>query len=128
MAVVSSPTLPSDYMNKPSFHSRNIVSLLMLFACFALATPSRAGTAYWTPGGTDTNWSTGGNWICGTGTLGVPGPTDSVVFGPAGTNTVAFVISNYVDSVTGNFGGTIGSLQYTNTAGYHNTLIAPGVS
>ena len=64
----------------------------------------------------------------GTGTAGVPGPTDSVVFGPAGTNTAAFVISNYVDSVTSNFGGTIGSLQYTNAAGYQNTLIAPGVS
>ncbi|MGA2500501.1 MAG: pectinesterase family protein [Tepidisphaeraceae bacterium] len=33
-----------------------------------------------------------------------------------------------MDGVSGDFGGTIGSLQYTNTAGFHNTLIAPGVS
>jgi hypothetical protein len=115
-------------MKKSPFHSRNIVTLLMSLACFALATPSRAGTAYWTPGVADTNWSDPANWTGGTGTAGVPGATDSVVFGPAGTNPTAFVISNYVDSVTGNFGGTIGSLQYTNTAAYHNTLIAPGVS
>jgi pectin methylesterase-like acyl-CoA thioesterase len=127
-AVVSFLAFPSNYMNKSAFPSRNIVSLLLSLACFALATPSRAATAYWTPGGTDTNWSTGGNWIGGAGPAGVPGPTDSVVFGPAGTNTAAFVTSNYVDGVSGNFGGTVGSLQYTNTAGFHNTLIAPGVS
>jgi hypothetical protein len=115
-------------MNNTAFHPRKIVSLLMSFACFAMAMPSDAGTAYWTPGGTDTNWSTGGNWIGGTGTSGVPGPTDNVIFGPAGTNATAFVISNYVDSVNGNFGGTIGSLVYSNGANYHNTLIAPGVT
>jgi hypothetical protein len=115
-------------MNNFTLHPRNIVSLLMSLACFALAAPSRAGTAYWTPGGTDTNWSTGGNWIGGSGSAGVPGATDSVIFGPAGTIATAFVINNYVDSVAGNFGGTIGSLVYSNGANYHNTLIAPGVT
>ena len=33
-----------------------------------------------------------------------------------------------VDSVSGNFGGTIASLQYTNPANFQNTLIASNVT
>jgi len=122
------PKFAVCYMNKSTLPYRKLIPLFMSLAGLALAAPSDAATAYWTPGGSDTNWSTGANWIGGSGTAGVPGQTDSVVFGPAGTIAAPFVISNYVDSVSGNFGGTIGSLQYTNGANYHNTLIAPGIS
>jgi pectin methylesterase-like acyl-CoA thioesterase len=60
--------------------------------------------------------------------MGVPGGTDNVVFGPVGASATAGAISNYVDGVLGNFGGTIGSLQYTNPANFQNTLIAPNVT
>jgi pectin methylesterase-like acyl-CoA thioesterase len=115
-------------MNKFISHPRNVLSLLMSVACLAAATPSRAGTASWSPGGVDINWSDPGNWLGGGGTGGVPGPLDSVVFGPAGTASSPFVTSDSVDSVTGDFAGTIGSLQYTNISGYHNTFIAPGLT
>ncbi|HXC99538.1 MAG TPA: hypothetical protein VN048_09365, partial [Verrucomicrobiae bacterium] len=89
--------------------------------------PARAGSAFWI-GGVDTNWSTGGNWSGGSGTLGVPGATDNVVFGPIGASPTSDAVSNYVDGVLGNFAGTIGSLQYTNAANFQNTLIAPSVT
>jgi pectin methylesterase-like acyl-CoA thioesterase len=88
---------------------------------------ARAGSATWA-GGVDTNWSTGGNWTGGSGTLGVPGPTDNVLFSTAGEATTSTAISNYVDGVSGNFAGTIGSLQYINPANFQNTLIAPNVT
>lgn len=106
----------------------NTLSLFVSMACLSAALTARAGTAYWTPGGTDSNWSDPGNWTGGTGTGGAPGFADSVVFGATGTSATAFYPSNYVDGVTGDFAGTIGSLQYTNAASFQNTVIAPGVT
>src|SRR4029077_3737332 len=86
-------------------------------------------TATWTSV-TDTNWSAGANWTGGTGTAGVPASTDNVVFGNTGNATTITAISNVVDSTGGNFGGTISSLQYTNSfnGSYQNTRIASGVT
>ena len=108
--------------------SHKSVSTFLSVACVAAAISASAGTAYWTPGGTDINWSDPGNWVGGTGTGGVAGPNDSVVFGPAGTSASAFVTDNDVDSLTGDFAGTIGSLQYTNASAFHNTVIGTGLT
>lgn len=92
-----------------------------------LAVSARAGSVTWS-GSIDTNWSNGGNWSGGSGTDGVPSATDNVIFGPVGASATAGSVSNYVDGVLGDFGGTIASLQYTNPANFQNTLIAPGVT
>jgi pectin methylesterase-like acyl-CoA thioesterase len=107
------------------------ITLLAGLLLAAAATPASAGIAIWTgASGTDTNWSTGGNWSGGTGTAGVPGGGDNVVFGNVGTTTTIAGISNVVDSTGGNFGGYISALVYTNTTtgSFQNTLIAPGVT
>jgi pectin methylesterase-like acyl-CoA thioesterase len=118
----------------------NLLSSTVLFAVLiGLLTFSpwaQAGTAYWSAGSTSTtNWSDGGNWTGGTGTAGVPGSTDNVIFGNAGTNSSgatssSTVFDNVVDSTNGYFAGTISSLAYTNngSVSYHNTLIAPNVT
>lgn len=101
---------------------------LTLFASIA---GLRAATVIWTAGSTtDTNWSNGANWSGGTGTGGVPGSSDDVVFGALGSSTSFTAISNVVDSTSGNFGGIIGSLAYTNNVSgtFQNTLIAPGLT
>ena len=104
----------------------------VLCAALAFLTfKSSAAPATWTgASGTDTNWSTGGNWTGGTGTAGVPGASDDVVFGNAGAGTTFGAISNVVDSTAGNFAGYVSSLSFTNaTSGtIQNTLIAPGVT
>ena len=81
----------------------------------------QAGTIVWSgSSGTDSNWFTAGNWVGGV----QPGSTDDVKFFDTGANAAAGVINNTVDI---NFGGTIGSLQYGNTNGFHTTLITNGV-
>jgi pectin methylesterase-like acyl-CoA thioesterase len=62
--------------------------------------------------------------------LGVPAGGDNVVFGNVGATTTIGGISNVVDSTSGNFGGYISSLQYTNTVAnsFQNTLIAYNVT
>jgi pectin methylesterase-like acyl-CoA thioesterase len=114
------------------FRGRRVVGRvagnLCLLGLMVSAVSARAGSVNWV-GGIDTNWSTGGNWSpAGSGTAGVPGPTDNVVFGTIGASPTSGAISNYVDGVLGNFAGTIGSLQYTNAANFQNTLIAPTVT
>jgi pectin methylesterase-like acyl-CoA thioesterase len=98
----------------------------------AAAFPRRTyAAAQWSgASGVDTNWSTGGNWSGGSGTAGVPGPTDDVIFGNAGSVVSSTAISNVVDSTSGNFLGTIGTLSYTNVINNsaQNTLIAPGMT
>src|SRR5579864_8196217 len=102
---------------------------LALLTLLAAAQSSRAGTAFWT-GASDTNWSNGGNWTGGTGTTGVPGAGDDVIFGNTGASTTISGISNFLDSTTGNFQGTISSLQFTNSVNnsFQNMLIAPGLT
>src|SRR5262249_25814666 len=111
--------------------TRSCFRLLVLMLILAFGRDVRAGTAVWNATSfPDTNWSTGGNWTGGTGTAGVPGAGDDVVFANAGVATVLTGISNVLDSTSGNFAGTIASLSYTNTTAnsFHNTLIAPGLT
>jgi pectin methylesterase-like acyl-CoA thioesterase len=100
------------------------------FTLFFAVTSLPAAVLWTGSSGTDTNWSTGGNWLNGSGTGGVPGPADDVVFGVAGSGTSVNGISNVVDSTSGNFLGSIGSLSYTNNGGgsFQNTLIEPGLT
>lgn len=100
------------------------------FTLFVFTTGLPAAVLWTGSSGTDTNWSTGGNWLNGSGTGGVPGPSDDVVFGAAGSGTSVSGISNVVDSTSGNFLGSIGSLSYTNNVGgsFQNTLIEPGLT
>jgi pectin methylesterase-like acyl-CoA thioesterase len=104
--------------------------MLALLLCLAAAQTAGAATYWNAGGGADTNWSTGANWAGGSGTGGVPGPTDSVIFGDIGNATSVTAISNIVDSTGGNFLGTISSLAFTNSVSlsFQNTLIAPGVT
>jgi autotransporter-associated beta strand protein len=81
-----------------------------------------AGTATWT-GSADQNWSTGGNWSGGTGAGGIPAPGDAVVFGNGASVGTQGSVNNIVDSL---FGGTIASLAYNNTSGFHTTQVAAG--
>src|SRR5690349_18683318 len=100
----------SSAFNQPLLIRSGAVRLaLVLAAGFVLsATSAGAGTAVWTAGGgADTNWSTAANWTGGTGTAGVAGSLDNVVFNSVGTATSVAGISNVVDSTGGNFAGTI---------------------
>jgi pectin methylesterase-like acyl-CoA thioesterase len=117
----------SSISHRPRRIGRRAITNLTLLGCLMFAVSVQAAQVVWT-GAVDTNWSNGGNWSGGTGTGGVPGGTDNVIFGVTGEAPTAGGISNYLDSVTGNFGGTIGSLQYTNPANFQNTLIAPGLT
>ena len=104
---------------------------IVMLTLFCSERPAVAAEAVWTgASGTDTNWSTGGNWSGGSGTGGVPDGDDDVLFGNVGVSTTFGVISNVVDSTSGNFGGYIGTLQFTNTINNasQNMLIAPGVT
>ena len=79
----------------------------------------RAATIIWSgASGTDTNWSTAGNW-----TGGLPGSGDDVKFFNPGANATVSNINNVVD---GSFAGTIASLQFGNTNNFHTTLVASG--
>ena len=89
--------------------------LLAVGACLMADAVAQAATVTWTgASGTDTNWSTAGNWD-----IGVPGPADDAVFSAAGVVYDAS-INNYVDAST-----LVGSLSYTQTGAstYQNTFI-----
>ena len=77
-----------------------------------------------------TNWSDGLNWSGGTGDNGMPGAGDAVKFFDDGAVVAVSNINNVVDAAfaASSSGGTIASLQYGNTNGFHTTLIAPGVT
>ena len=111
-----------------SFQRKSILSLCLqnapvlagLLAAAFLVSNAEAATIVWSgASGTDTNWSTGGNWA---GNV-APGGGDDVKFFNAGTNGAAGTPNNLVD---GSFGGYIGSLQYGNTNGFHTTAVAAG--
>src|SRR5712671_8006941 len=114
-------------MNKPSTRSAfSTASILLLAGLFFIEPKILAATAYWTAGGgADTNWSTGGNWIGGSGAAGALANGDQVVFTNAGLSASSTAISNVV-----NTGFNISSLRYsiTNTGAFHTTLILPGVT
>ena len=104
-----------------SSHAALICAALTFFA-----SKSSAATATWTgASGTDTNWSTGGNWLGGTGTGGAAGSADDVKFFDTGSVATASNVNNIVDL---GFGGAINSLQYGQTNGTHTTLITNGAT
>ena len=87
----------------------------------SVASTTRAATISWTAAsGTDTNWSTAGNW-----NGGVPTGADDVKFFDNGTNGTPGLANNFAD---GAFAGFIGSLQFGQTNGLHTIAIAPGTS
>ena len=109
---------------RPRFASSRAAVLCAALTLFALK--SSAATATWTgTSGIDTNWSTGGNWLGGSGAGGVPTSADDVKFFDTGSVVTASNVNNAVDL---GFGGTINSLQYGNTNGTHTTFITGGAT
>lgn len=121
--------LPVDWIRRFANGRRALGTLTIVGGILAFAPVTEAGVASWTgASGTDTNWSDGANWSGGTGTANVPAAGDNVVFANSGNATTLTAINNIVDGTSGNFGGTIASLQYSNSNNFQNTLIAPGVT
>jgi fibronectin-binding autotransporter adhesin len=84
-----------------------IVAAVLAITQFAGA----AGTTVWSGAASpDQNWSTAGNWTAVTGSA-PPAATDNVVFGLPGTSASSGTVNSIVDA---GFGGTIGSLAFTN--------------
>src|SRR6185437_16744775 len=103
-------------MKTPSAHSTSFLAGIMCLAMALFTTQTSLGAIAWTSAsGTDTNWSTGGNWLGGL----APGSGDDVKFYDSSPMVTASNIDNIVDL---SFGGTIASLQYGNTNGTHTTL------
>ena len=129
---------PSNQPNSESTHCPRQSALVvrvrkMFLFCLTLlvgaviAPQVMANTNVWFGNGTG-NWGTGANWTNATlGGVGiVPAAGDDVKFYDAGNNGLQGVVNNIYDG-TGTFGGTIASLAYGNTNGYHTTQIGTGV-
>lgn len=114
---------PEKVVSTSTTERTRILRTWAVIICVAiLSTTVRASTIVWNgSSGTDSNWSTAGNWLGGV----QPGSADNVQFFDLGSNTTAGVINNTVDS---GFSGTISSLQYGNTNGFHTTLITNGTT
>lgn len=116
---MKTPLTTGSFLPHRSNASGFIALLLFLAAITNAATISWSGAS-----GTDTNWSTPGNW-----TGGLPGSSDDVKFFNMGAAADTNTINNVAD---GSFSGTVGSLQYANTnslqtpTNAHTTLIAAG--
>jgi hypothetical protein len=96
-------------------------SVVLLILCLATWRSAHAANIVWNAAsGTDTNWSTGANWVGGVAPAG-----DDVQFFDTGTNGVPGTPNNLVD---GAFTGTIASLRFGNTNGSHTTVIASGAT
>lgn len=110
-------------MNTPLVRSvLSRTNIVLLALSFLLSEKTAFAAISWTgAGGTDTNWSTGGNWL---GSI-APGSSDDVKFYDSVPVVTASNIDNIVDL---GFTGTIGSLQYGNTNGTHTTLITNGAT
>ena len=106
---------------KSLYLRRTRSALVALALCLSAAVAAHAATiSYTAASGTDTNWSTAGNW-----SAGVPTGADDVKFFDTGTNGTPGLANNFAD---GAFAGFIGSLQFGNTNGVHTIAIAPGTS
>jgi fibronectin-binding autotransporter adhesin len=101
-------------MNK-TFHTMCKFALLLTLA---LAASAASAQVVWN-GGSGQNWSTSANWVGGT----VPDSTADVKFYDLGNNGTIGAITSVVD-LGGAFGGTINSLQFGVTNGYHTMQIA----
>lgn len=92
---------------------RYLKALGVLAACILTSHFAVAAQIIWSGAG-DLNWSTPGNWFGGV----VPSANDDVKFYDDGA------LSN--NNLDASFAGAIQSLQYSQTNGNHNTVIAPG--
>src|SRR5262245_43632929 len=98
---------------------RLIISLVL--ACFA--TQLAHAQSIWNAVANvsaDTNWSTAANWT----PSGAPGASGVALFEDT-TGVVDTTTNSVVDNL---FGGTIGSLVFTNRTLHQNLLIADGVT
>lgn len=103
-----------------SFSSKLSKAIFTTAGLILFGISSHAATIVWNgASGTDTNWSNANNWVGGI----APGGSDDVKFFDAGATNAAAVVDNVMDS---GFGGTVASLQYGNTNGFHTTLIPSG--
>src|SRR5512140_2733148 len=110
---------PSPYLEVSKPHLVLFLSLLMGMSA---TIPNRVyGQIVWSGlSGTDTKWSTPGNWTGGV----VPTNVDAVLFGDAGADLTVGNVNNTVDGL---FAGTVLSLRYAQANQlYHTTLIEPG--
>jgi fibronectin-binding autotransporter adhesin len=97
----------------PQNRQRYLKTVAVLAAGILTTHFAMAAQIIWSGAG-DLNWSTAGNWFGGV----VPSATDDVKFYDDGA-----LANNNLDAA---FAGTIQSLQYSQTNGTHNTIIAPG--
>ena len=112
------------FVSKSSlFGSKKLLPAAALLLATFLAPGLSAATIIWSGANvaTDTNWSDNLNWI---GSV-APGSADDVKFYDTGAAGAVGVADNIVD---GSFGGTVASLQYANTNGFHTTSIPVGVT
>jgi autotransporter-associated beta strand protein len=112
-----------DFENGPAeilLNMKNFNFVLTAVICtFLNLAEAGASPITWLGGGADDNWSTPGNW-----SPTVPTSTDDVSFldnDATGTSTANGLSNNIVDL---SFGGTIKSLRYGNTSGFHNTRLS----
>jgi pectin methylesterase-like acyl-CoA thioesterase len=104
---------------KYSFHKHFMAAVILL--AMSLSPGLFANTIIWSGANfaTDTNWSDGANWVGGV----APGTADDVKFFNTGAASANGITNSIVDT---GFGGTIGTLQFGSTNGFHTLYIAPG--
>ena len=100
---------------------RNLSASLILGASLLTFNTAHSATVIWNgASGTDTNWSTAGNWIGGV----APGAADDVKFFDDGADATPLNINNVVNS---SFGGSVLTMQYAHSnLLYHTTFIPAG--
>jgi autotransporter-associated beta strand protein len=118
--------------------STSHIRILVVSSVLVLAGGNLWSQAFWSgaDASTTTNWSTGANWIGGTGSGGVVGSSQTAIFTitnaatglaisvpGAGTIDTPANIDSFVDS---GFAGTVAGILFTNSGTYHNILIANG--
>lgn len=110
---------PSKPVNTKSLHRSTLTAL---FAVLALTPLAGAAPFVWTAAsGTDLLWATPGNWS----PSGPPGTVDTALFGnTALTNNAGAAAADNILAAS----RVIQVLLYTNNAGFHNTLLNPGVT
>lgn len=107
----------------PQYLCRKFFTVAVTLSAMFLTPRLFAATILWSGANSasDTNWSDNLNWA---GNV-TPGSGDDVKFFDPGAAGAIGTINNIVDN---SFGGTVGSLQYGNTNGYHTTSIGAGIT
>lgn len=107
----------------PRYSSRKFFTVAVTLLAIFMSPRLFSATIVWSGAhsATDTNWSDNLNWL---GNV-APGSGDDVKFFDPGVAGTVGTIDSIVD---GSFGGTVASLQYGNTNGFHTTSISSGVT